>query len=258
MTRRIRVIPTLLIDGNGGLIKTTRFSKRVYIGDPINAVKLFNEKGADELIILDVDATRNRREPNYALIEEIAGEAFMPVGYGGGIRNLAQMDRILRSGLEKVVVSTLADEEPSVLRDAAEKFGSQSVVVCLDVKKGLLGDRVLTRGLRKSSRLPVLDAAKQAVENGAGEIIVHSVDREGTFSGYDISLVRSICDVVDVPVIALGGARSFNDFRSAVADAGSSAVAAGSFFVYQGLGRGVLISYPSEPDLETFYRSLAQ
>ena len=254
--RRVRIIPTLLIDSASGLVKTVKFGKRTYIGDPINAVKIFNDKGVDELALLDIDATRDGREPNYDLIEEIASEAFMPVGYGGGIRSVEQMQRLLRCGLEKVIVSTLADEDPDVLRHASKRFGAQSIVVCLDIKKGLFGSNVVTRSGRVKSKLSPIVAAQRAVEAGAGEIIVQSVDREGTFSGYDEALVANIARSVDVPVVALGGARNLDDFRAVVSNAGCSAAAAGSMFVYHGADRGILISYPTETQVTDLYRRL--
>jgi len=255
--RRVRVIPVLLIDSAAGLVKTVKFGKRTYIGDPINAVRIFNDKGADELVLLDIDATRDGRQPNYALIEDIASEAFMPVGYGGGITSPAQIQRLLRCGLEKVVLSTAAHENPELVREAARQSGAQSVVVCIDVKRGLFGSSVVTRGGRTKTKLLPGEAASRAVEAGAGEIIVQSVDRDGTFLGYDEPLLASIARNVAVPVIALGGARNLGDFQAAVAGAGCSAAAAGSMFVFQGVARGILISYPSESELDGLYRSLA-
>ena len=254
---RPRIIPCLLIH-KGGLVKTQAFKAPKYVGDPINAVKIFNDKGVDELALLDIDATRDGREPNYDLIEEIASEAFMPVGYGGGIRSVDQMQRLLRCGLEKVIVSTLADENPDVLRRASDQFGAQSVVVCLDIKKSLLGSSVVTRSGRAKSKLSPVAAAQRAVAVGAGEIIVQSVDRDGTFSGYDEGLAASIARSVDVPVIALGGARNLDDFYGVVSNADCSAAAAGSMFVYQGTERGVLISYPTELQLTGLYRRLGK
>lgn len=255
--RRVRIIPVLLLDSSGGLVKTVKFGKRTYIGDPINAVRIFNDKGVDELILLDIDATREGREPNYALLENVTGEAFMPVGYGGGIHSAAQIQQLLRSGLEKVVLSTAAHENPELVHEAARQCGTQSVVVCIDVKRGLLGSSVVTRSGSTKTALSPERAASRAVEAGAGEIIVQSVDRDGTFLGYDEPLLTSIARSVSVPVIALGGARNLADFYSAVARARCSAAAAGSMFIFQGAARGVLISYPSESDLEGLYRSLA-
>lgn len=255
--RRIRIIPVLLIDSAAGLVKTVKFGRRTYIGDPINAVRIFNHKGADELVLLDIDATRDGREPNYAVIEDIVSEAFMPVGYGGGITSPAQIQRLLRCGLEKVVLSTAAHEDPELVQEAARQFGAQSVVVCIDVKRGLFGASVVTRGGRAKIKFSPEEAAGRAVEAGAGEIIVQSIDRDGTYLGYDEPLLASIARSVAVPVIALGGARNLGDFQSAVAGAGCSAAAAGSMFVFQGAARGVLISYPSESELDGLYRSLA-
>lgn len=248
--RRVRVIPTLLLNSDGGLVKTIKFGKRTYIGDPINAVRIFNEKGVDELLILDIDATRNDQPPNFKLIEDVVAEAFMPVGYGGGIRNLSHMAALIRCGLEKVVVSTIAHEQPSLLREAADRFGSQSVVRCLDVRKNLFGKRTIyTRGGRVATGLSALEAAKQAASDGAGELVVYAIDRDGTLRGYDIRLLQSIAASVDIPVVASGGASTIRDFRDAVRDGECSAVAAGSQFVYQGGRGGVLINYPSESEL---------
>jgi cyclase len=255
--RRVRIIPVLLIDSTAGLVKTVKFGRRTYIGDPINAVRIFNDKGVDELVLLDIDATRDGREPNYAVIEEIASEAFMPVAYGGGITNPAQVQRLLRCGLEKVVLSTAAHDKPELVCEAARRSGAQSVVVCIDVKRGLFGSSVVTRGGRSRTKFSPEEAARRAVEAGAGEIIVQSVDRDGTFSGYDEPLLTSIARSVAVPVIALGGARNLDDFQSAVAEAGCSAAAAGSMFVFQGVARGILISYPSETELDGLYKGLA-
>lgn len=255
--RRVRIIPVLLLDSAGGLVKTLRFGKRTYIGDPINAVKIFNDKGVDELILLDIDASREGREPNYALIEDLASEAFMPVGYGGGITSPAQIQRLLRCGLEKVLLSTAAHESPQIVSEAASQCGAQSIVVCIDVKRGLLGSSVVTRGGKSKIKLSPVEVASRAVEAGAGEIIIQSVDRDGTFSGYDEPLVASIARRVDVPVIALGGARGIDDFHAAVAGAGCSAAAAGSVFVFRGAARGILISYPSEHELDSLYQRLA-
>ena len=248
--RRIRVIPTLLLNTDGGLVKTTKFAKRTYIGDPINAVKIYNEKEVDELILLDIDATREGREPRYDLIEDIVSEAFMPIGYGGGVDSVEQMAKLFQLGMEKVVLSTAAQGDPDLLRSASERFGAQSVVVCMDIKRPWLRKcSVYTHCGTKNTRLSPVAAAQSAVEQGAGEIIVYSIERDGAYSGYDLELLRSVSAAVSVPVIACGGARGVNDFYPAIADAGGSAVAAGSMFVFQGAQRGMLISYPSELEL---------
>jgi cyclase len=248
--RRVRVIPTLLLNSDGGLVKTVKFGTRTYIGDPINAVKIFNDKGADELLLLDIDATSEKRPPNVALIEDIVSEAFMPVGYGGGINTLSQMKQLFCCGLEKVVLSTAAQEKPMLLREAADRFGSQSVVCCLDVRKNLIGKQVVyTHAGKQNRKVGALEAAQRAAQDGAGEILVYSVGRDGTMRGYDTPLLKSIATSVNVPVVACGGASSIEDFCLAIRDAKCSAVAAGSMFVYQGAERGILINYPSETQL---------
>ncbi|MFO0012775.1 MAG: AglZ/HisF2 family acetamidino modification protein [Planctomycetota bacterium] len=257
--QRIRVIPTLLLDSNQGLVKTIRFGKRTYIGDPINAVKIFNDRGVDELILLDIDATNDGREPNYPLIEDIVSEAFMPVAYGGGIQDRNQMARLLRSGLEKVIVSSSAITKPELIRHASDRFGAQSVVVCLDVKKTLLfGNQIFIKSGKQRVAMSPCAAATQAESLGAGEILVYSMDRDGTFQGFDIDLVRSVASSVKLPVIACGGARNLEDIVKVVCDGKASAVAAGSMFVYQGAARGVLISYPSESEMSHVFEEIAK
>jgi imidazole glycerol-phosphate synthase subunit HisF len=255
--RRVRVIPTLLIDGRGRLVKTVKFGKRTYIGDPINAVKIFNAKEVDELVLLDIDATRESRSPNYALIEDIVSEAFMPVGYGGGIRTMEQVRQLYQCGIEKVVVSSClaaaaTEAGGTLIQQASTRFGAQAVVACLPVKKSLFGGYSV-RVASGSTALPGSpeDVARRAVADGAGELIIYSMDRDGTFGGYDIELLRRVSAAVAVPVVACGGAREVDDFRAAIIEGGCSAVAAGSIFVYQSQGRGVLISYPSPAELAT-------
>ena len=247
--RRIRVIPVLLLR-NGDLVKTVRFGSPAYVGDPINAVRIFNEKRVDELILLDISATRTRVASNEPLLKDIASEAFMPVAVGGGVSNLDQVERILKLGVEKVVVNSAAFESPSLVTSIATRFGSQSVIVSMDVRRKLFGSyRVYTHGGRESSGLTPAVYARRMVDSGAGEVIVTAVDREGTGIGYDLSLTRMVADAVDVPVIANGGASSINDFAAAVRDGHAEAVAASSMFIYQGKHRAVLISFPDEPSL---------
>lgn len=243
---RARVIPCLLLRGQG-LVKTRKFKDAVYIGDPVNAVRIFSEKEADELVLLDIDASREGREPNYELIAEIAGECFMPVAYGGGIRTLEQVRRLIRCGIEKVVINSAAIESTEVIALVAEIFGSQAVVGGVDVRKSLLGSyRVVAKSASIETKLVLDEHVQRLVDAGAGEILLNSVDRDGTMSGYDLELIRSVTRRVDVPVVACGGAGSVEHLREAVRDAGASAVAAGSLFVFQGKHRAVLISYPQE------------
>lgn len=243
---RARVIPCLLLRGQG-LVKTRKFKEPVYIGDPVNAVRIFSEKEADELVLLDIDASREGREPNYELIAEIAGECFMPVAYGGGIRTLEQVRRLIRCGIEKVVINSATAESTEVITQAAEVFGSQAVVGGVDVRKSLLGGyKVVAKSASVETKLVLDEHVQRLVAAGAGEILLNSVDRDGTMAGYDLDLIRSVTRRVDVPVVACGGAGNVDHLREAVRDAGASAVAAGSMFVFQGKRRAVLISYPQE------------
>jgi cyclase len=248
--RRIRVIPTLLRDGRGRLVKTVKFDKRTYIGDPINAVRIFNGKEVDELLLLDIDATKEGRSPDYAAIEEIVSEAFMPVGYGGGLRTMDEIGRVFDCGVEKVVLSSATADNLDLIEQASTRFGAQSVAVCLQVKRSMLG-RYSVRfnsGSTGSGTTPE-DFARAVVARGAGELIVYAIDRDGTYKGYDIELLKAVSSAVDVPVVACGGARDIDGFREAIVDGGCSAVAAGSLFVYRSAGQGVLISYPSQAEL---------
>ncbi|MBW3595862.1 MAG: AglZ/HisF2 family acetamidino modification protein [Planctomycetes bacterium] len=248
-----RVIPCLLLK-NGGLVKTVRFNRPKYVGDPINAVKIFNDKQADELAFLDISATVEGREPNFDLIGRIAGEAFMPIAYGGGVRSVEDVRRIVRLGVEKVVVNSHAAADLSFVRAAAEQVGSQSVVVSIDVKRRLLGRyEVYTHGGRRPTGLDPAAYAQQAAEAGAGEIILNAVDRDGTLTGYDLALVKRVTSAVTVPVVALGGASGVADFAAAVREGGAAAVAAGSLFVFHGKHRAVLITYPEKTLLDSAF-----
>lgn len=248
MTTFPRVIPVLLVS-DGYLVKPIAFSGEKYIGDPINAVRIFNEKQVDELVICDIDATVKGTGVNYTLIEEIASEAFMPVGYGGGVNSAVDARRIVSIGIEKVVLNSIVDSRPEVVTEIAQALGSSSTVVSVDAKRRLLGghDTFVKRG-RKKTKLSPVEAALRAEALGAGEIIISSIDRESSLSGYDLGLVRSVADAVSVPVIALGGAASVNDLRAGLSE-GASAVAAGSMFVLNGKHRAVLITYPSPADI---------
>jgi len=248
-----RVIPALLLR-EGGLVKTQKFGKHKYIGDPINAIRIFNEKEVDELIFLDIDATRKGREPDYDLIEGVAGECFMPLGYGGGIASVDQARRIFSAGVEKIVLQTSALTNPRLVTDIAERFGSQSVVVSIDVKRDWLGrHRLWSSATARVVSDDWLATMHRLVAAGAGEVLLNSVDRDGTQAGYDLCLIQAAAESVDVPLVALGGAGSLSDFAQAI-EAGASAVAAGSFFVMQGTHRAVLITYPEYPDLEKCLR----
>jgi cyclase len=239
-----RVVPCLLLQ-DGGLVKTTRFGRPRYVGDPINAVRIFNDKYVDELILLDIDASRTGAEPNYDLIQRIAGECFIPLCYGGGISTLAQARRIVATGVEKIAVNSMAIDQPALLTTLSQELGASSVVAGIDVKRDFLGrPRVFHPGRRRLTRLDPVEHAKAAVRAGAGEIFLNSVDRDGTGQGFDVKLLQSVTAAVNVPVIACGGAAGLEDMRTAV-DSGASAAAAGSMFVFYGPHRAVLINYPA-------------
>ena len=248
MFSRPRIIPTILIDDRD-LIKTVQFGKRTYLGDPVNAVKIFNRKRIDELSILDIGATKNSRGPDYELLKDIAGEAFMPLSCGGGIKTIEQIHTLLAIGYEKVVLNTSLVRTPELVTKAAEQFGSQSIVASIDAKK-TDGDYrcYITDGTEKTKWNPV-DLAKKAERIGAGEIIINSIDNDGMMNGYDIDLVQQVCDTVRVPVIAIGGAGNICDLKTVLQEGHAHAAAAGSMFVYYGRLKAVLITAPSEEEL---------
>ncbi len=245
---RPRIIPCLLVH-KGGLVKTQGFKSPKYVGDPINAVKIFNEKEADELIVLDIDAAVTGAEPDYALIAKLAAECRMPLCYGGGIRNAEQASRIVDLGVEKVSVSSAAIDDPELLTRMAEAVGRQSVVAVIDVRKrsGLFakGYEVCTHNAGKVLRLEVLALAQTLQQAGAGEIVLNSVDRDGQMKGYDLELARQAMPLLKVPLTLLGGAGSLADMGQLIEACGTVGAAAGSLFVFKGPYRAVLINYPS-------------
>jgi cyclase len=244
-----RVIPTLLLQ-DGGLVKTRKFKNPKYVGDPVNAIRIFNEKEVDELVVLDIQASKHGREPNYALISEIAGECFMPLCYGGGVRTVEMAARIFDCGVEKVCLQTAAFENPGLITQIAKRFGSQAVVLSVDVKRDWLRRKRLYNaksGLVTSQTWT--DFLRIGVEAGAGEVILNSVDHDGELDGYDLEVISQAACMVEVPVIASGGAGKLDDFKAAIA-AGASAVAAGAMFVFHGPHRAVLITYPRYEELE--------
>ena len=246
---RPRVIPCLLLK-NEGLVKTVKFKDPKYLGDPINIVRIFNDKEVDELIFLDIIATVENRPPNFEILGKITSECFMPLGYGGGIRTLEDVRKLLAIGVEKIVLNTSAVENPSLIRAVADYAGSQAVVISIDVKKTMFGKyEVYTRSGRKATGLDPVKFAVEMEKQGAGELFLNSIDRDGTMQGYDLELVRRVADSVTVPVVACGGAGNIQHLAEAI-QAGASAAAAGSMFVFQGLLRGVLISYPAQQELK--------
>ena len=229
---RTRVIPCLLLKDNG-LVKTIKFRNPTYVGDPVNAVKIFNDKEVDELIFLDITASKEKKEPNFKLLSDIASECFMPLGYGGGISNLNEIEKLFHLGIEKVVLNTHAFNT-TILKQAIEIFGSQSIVVSIDVKKHWLSKKQLVYSLggTKNAHYSPIEYAKKMEEIGVGEIIVNSIDHDGTMNGFDYELIKNISSNVKIPVVALGGAGSIEDLGKAK-EYGASAVSAGSLFIYQ-------------------------
>lgn len=239
-----RVMPCLLLK-DGSLVKTVKFKDPAYIGDPINAVRIYNEKEVDELIFLDITATLEKREPPYKVLSEIASECFMPVTYGGGVKNVEMIRQILTMGIEKISINSQAVENPDFVRSATDKFGSSTIVVSIDVRKKLFGKyEVCIHGGKKSTGLDPVSFAHDVEKMGAGEILLTAIDRDGTQEGYDIELIKSVADAVGIPVIACGGAGKVDDFRMAVKEGGASACAAGSMVVYFGRNRAVLLNFP--------------
>lgn len=247
-----RVIPCLLLQ-DGGLVKTTRFGRPRYVGDPINAVRIFNDKYVDELLLLDITASRLGAEPDYGLIEHIASECFMPLCYGGGITTLEQAQRIVAVGVEKIAVNSVAIERPQLIAELARELGSSSVVAAIDIKRDLFGrDRVYHPGRRRLTRLDPVLHAQAAVAAGAGEVFINSVDRDGCYCGFATDTIARMSSALTVPVIACGGASTLDDMRRAV-DAGASAAAAGSLFVFYGPHRAVLINYPDYASIRKLF-----
>lgn len=244
-----RYIPCLLLKENG-LVKTVNFKDPKYVGDPINTVRIFNEKEVDELIFLDIDASVALKEPNYKLISEIADECFMPLAYGGGITSLEQAKRIYQIGVEKIAINSAAHRDLKLISSIAEIYGNQAVIGSVDVKKNFFGKyQVVSDSANVKHNYKPEEWTKKLTEAGAGEILITSVDREGTWSGLDLDLIKKITDSVNVPVIAHGGAGNAQHIKDAVEKGGASAVALGSMVVYQKQGMGVLINFPDRKSL---------
>lgn len=247
---RVRVIPCLLLFKNG-LYKTVRFRNPGYVGDPINAIKIFNEKEVDELIVLDITASSENRSPNFKLISSIASECFMPLSYGGGVRSFDDVAKVLEIGVEKISLNTSLYENPGLVQETAKAFGTQCIIASIDVKKNFLGrwQVFVSRGTKNTGKDPV-EYARRAEDLGAGEILLTSIDREGTWDGYDVDLVQRVSAAVSVPVIANGGAGNVGHLGEVVKRGHASALALGSMVVYQKKGLGVLINFPRRTDLE--------
>ncbi|TAL62395.1 MAG: imidazole glycerol phosphate synthase subunit HisF [Bacteroidetes bacterium] len=250
---RPRVIPVLLLKGQG-LVKTVKFKAPTYIGDPMNAVKIFNDMEADELIFLDIMATSENRIPSFDLIQRIGDEAFMPFAVGGGIKSVEEVKRLIRAGAEKIVINSAAFNKQELVRGAADAAGSQSVIVAMDVRRNLFGKQIVyVESGKKSTGIAPEKYAENMQRSGAGEIMLNSIERDGMMAGYDIDLIKRVSQAVDIPVVACGGAGSTQHFAEVVKTGSASAVAAGSMFVYHGSRKGVLINYPDKKELETIF-----
>jgi cyclase len=246
---KARVIPCLLLR-NAGLVKTVKFKNYTYIGDPINAVRIFNEMEVDELIFLDILASKERREPDYKLLGELSGECFMPLAYGGGVRTIEQMKKLFSLGIEKIALNTMAFDRPELISEGANLFGRQAVIGSIDVRRNIFGryEVAVEDGTRRTGLDPV-EYARSLEKHGVGEILITSMDRDGTWEGYDLDLIGKITSAVSVPVIASGGAGSVEDIGNVIRSGGASAAALGSMVVFQSKGLGVLIKFPSQAEL---------
>jgi len=248
-----RVIPVLLLK-NRGCVKTRCFKDPVYLGDPKNILRIFNDKEVDELIILDITASREKRKPDLDFIKELTVECFMPVCYGGGITDKETVKALFALGIEKVAINTFAFENPGFIKEISSEFGSQSIVVSIDVKKDWWGrEKCMIRGGMQSASDSPKTFARQIADGGAGELFINSIDHDGLMQGYNIPLIQSITAATDIPVIACGGAGQLKDFYDVVHTGGAAAAAAGSFFVFQGIHRAVLISYPDYKELQKLF-----
>lgn len=253
---RPRVTPCLLVH-EGGLVKTVGFKAPKYVGDPINAVKIFNEKEADELVVLDIDATVNGAEPDYRMIANLAAECRMPLCYGGGVRSAAQAKKIIGLGVEKVALSAAAIDDPNLITQIADEIGRQSVVVVLDVKKRMLSKEydVFTHNGKKNTKRSVMEVAAQVEALGVGEIVINSIDNDGQMKGYDLVLAKKMRDAVNIPITFLGGAGSLDDIAALIRTCGVVGASAGSLFVFKGVYKAVLINYPNVVQRDELIRS---
>lgn len=245
-----RVIPCLLLDG-GILVKTVRFTNPVYVGDPVNVLSIFNNFEVDEIVLLDIGAVRTREPTTIAALAHLAEECFIPLAYGGGLTSLSQMEATLRVGVEKVVLNSVLADDPSVVRTAAARFGAQAVVASIDVRSTPRGPRVFVHGGTIDTGAGPVEWAQRAADLGVGEVLLTSIDREGTMEGFDLDLIRSVVSAIGIPVVAHGGAGKRRDLAGPVTQGGAAAVAAGSLFVFQGPRRGVLINYPTRPQISS-------
>ena len=244
--RRIRVIPVLLIS-DGKMVKTEKFKAPKYVGDPINAIRIFNEKGVDELAVCDISKNRKTRGPDMKLMEKLASEAFMPMAYAGGISNRQQGMDLIKSGFEKLAISTGLMESPNLVTELSDHLGSQSVVAAVDYKQGIFGGarQYVNSGTTKVKG-DLIELISKWVDQGAGEVWLNNIDREASYAGYDTKTIKRASEIIRVPIVSMGGAGSITHMKEAI-DAGASAVAAGAMFIYQRPHNAVLVSYLKEP-----------
>lgn len=248
-----RVIPVLLLR-NKGLVKSVQFENHRYVGDPMNAVKVFNEKEVDELIFLDIDASKENREPPYQYLSEIASECFMPLAYGGGVKSIEQIKRLIKSGIEKIIINTSGLHDPMFLKQACNIFGSSTIVAAIDIKRNFFGrHQVFSHAGLKIRESDPIKYAISLQESGVGELFINNVDLDGTMKGYDITLIKKITEAIDIPIIACGGAGNLEDIFKVIRESNVSAAAAGSLFVFYGKHKAVLITYPEYHLLTNFY-----
>lgn len=253
---RPRIIPSLLLHENG-LVKTVNFKAPKYVGDPINAVKIFNEKQVDELVFFDIDATVLNREPDYSLIEKLANQSRMPLCYGGGVKTVKQAQKIFSLGIEKIALSSAVIQNPNIVTQIAERVGSQSVIVVLDVKKKLFGGyEVYTHNGKKATGINPIKFAQELESLGAGELVINSIDQDGIMKGYDLNLIEKVVENITIPVTVLGGAGSLKDIETVIEKNGVIGVAAGSLFVFRGPYKAVLINYPNQKEKNNLFKSL--
>ena len=251
---RPRIIPSLLVHENG-LVKTVNFKNPKYVGDPINAVKIFNEKGVDELAVFDIDATVLGKEPNYSLIERLASQSMMPLCYGGGVKTVEHAQRIFSLGIEKIALSSAVLQNPKLITDISDRVGAQSVIVVLDVKKKLVGGyEVYTHNGKRATGINPFKFAEEAQKLGAGEIVINSIDKDGVMKGYDLDLIAKVREKISLPMTVLGGAGSLEDIEKVIDKYGVIGVAAGSLFVFKGPYKAVLINYPTQVEKNRIFK----
>jgi cyclase len=250
---QVRVIPCLLLKKNG-LYKGVKFKNHQYVGDPINAVRIFNDKEVDEIAFLDISATNDKREPNFSLIRDIASECFIPFSYGGGIKTVDAASKLFSLGVERVIINTAAAENPKLISEIAKMYGTQSVIASIDVKKNFWGHyETFSHSGLKNLKHNLLEYVKKMEDFGAGEIMLTSIDRDGTGMGYDVKLIETVAKTIDIPLIAIGGAGTLSHLQEAF-KSGASAVGAGSMFVFHGKHKAVLITYPTQSDLKNLFK----